>query len=257
VTAAGGDDDTAAVARQLVRRAGGYLRNPIREASVTCTVCTTPVDGLNQCLVCLRAYRATTGLADLVMPLTYGIQGAQSAFLLRQYKDSPDARIRRQQALVINWLLYLAILLHEGCMSNRVGLAIGHRLAVPSVRGRVGVHPFEVLTRQMNATRESPKLVVSQADTGERVVSMDRLTVDPQTDLAGQHVLILDDTWTTGANAQSAALAARRAGAAAVSVMVVGRWLRPDFGRNADFIKTRLGRDYDPSICPVTGAECP
>jgi len=257
VTGAGGDADTAAVARQLVRRAGGYLRNPIRDTGVTCVVCTTPVDGFDRCFVCQSAYGATSGLADLVMPLTYGIAGAQSGFLLRAYKDNPDARVYRQQGLVINWLLYLAILVHEGCIGRRVGLAVGCRLAVPSVRGRVGVHPFEVIARQMNATRESPRLTVSQADTGERVVSVSRFALDPETDLAGQHVLILDDTWTTGANAHSAVLAARRAGAAAVSVMVVGRWLRPDFGHNAQFIKTRLARDYHPWICPVTGAECP
>jgi hypothetical protein len=256
VTAPGGDD-IAATAAQLVRRAGGYLRNPIRESGVTCDVCTTPVDGFDRCFVCQSAYGGTSGLADLVMPLTYGIQGAQSAFMLRQYKDSPDARARRQQGLVINRLLYLVISLHEGCIVRRVGHAVGARLAVPSVRGRIGVHPFEVLTRQMNATRDSPRLVASEANTGERVVSVDRFALEPETDLAGQHVLVLDDTWTTGANAQSAVLAARRAGAAAVSVMVVGRWLRPRFGHNADFIKTRLTRDFDPSICPVTGADCP
>jgi hypothetical protein len=256
VTTAGGDD-TAAVAQQLVRRAGGYLRNPIRETGVTCGVCTTPVDGFDRCFVCQSAYGATPGLADLVMPLTYGIAGTQSGFLLRAYKDSSDARVRQQQGLVINWLLYLAILVHEGCIGRRVGVAVQRRFAVPSVRGRVGVHPFDVITRQMNATRESPRLAVSQSHTGERIVSADRFALAPDTDLAGQHVLIFDDTWTTGANAQSAVLAARRAGAAAVSVMVVGRWLRPDFGHNAQFIKTRLARDYDPWICPVTGAECP
>jgi hypothetical protein len=256
VTAACGDD-TAAVARQLVRRAGGYLRNPIRETGATCAVCTTPVDGFDRCFVCQSAYGVTPGLADLVMPLTYGVAGAQSGFLLRAYKDSCDARVRQQQGVVINWLLYLAILVHEGCIGRRVGLAVGCRLAVASVRGRVGVHPFEVITRQMNATRESPRLTVSQSDTGERGVSADRFTLDPETDLTGQHVLILDDTWTTGANAQSAVLAARRGGATAVTVMVVGRWLRTDFGHNAQFIKMRLTRDYDPWICPVTGGECP
>jgi hypothetical protein len=257
VTAAGGDADTAAVAQQLVRRAGGYLRNPIRETGVTCAVCTTPVEGFDRCFVCQSAYGATSGLADLVMPLTYGIAGAQSGFLLRAYKDNPDARVRQQQGLVINWLLYLAILVHEGCIGRRVGLAVARRLAVPSVRGRVGVHPFEVITRQMNATRESPRLAVSQVETGERVVSVDKFALDPETDLTGQHVLILDDTWTTGANAHSAVLAARRAGAAAVSLMVVGRWLRPEFSHNAQFIKTRLARDYDPWTCPVTGGQCP
>ena len=48
-----------------------------------------------------------------------------------------------------------------------------------------------------------------------------------------------------------------RAGAAAVSVMVVGRWLNPNRRGTADFIATRLQRDYDPDICPVTGDECP
>jgi len=256
VTAAAGDD-TAAIARQLVGRAGGYLRNPIREARVTCRVCTTPVDGFDRCFVCQSAYGATSGLADLVMPLTYGVGGAQSGFLLRAYKDNPDARVRRQQGLVINWLLYLAILVHEECIGRRVGRAVDRRLSVPSGRGRGGVHPFEVITRQMNATRDSPRLVASQPDTGERVVSADRFTLASGAELAGKHVLILDDTWTTGANAQSAVLAARRAGAAAVSVMVLGRWLRPEFGHNAQFIKTRLARDYDPWICPVTGADCP
>jgi len=75
--------------------------------------------------------------------------------------------------------------------------------------------------------------------------------------LSSQHVLILDDVWTTGSTAQSAALAVRRAGAAAVSVMVVGRWLNPDRRGTADFIATRLQCDFDPDICPVTGGECP
>ncbi|MDT5409383.1 MAG: hypothetical protein QOG14_1603 [Mycobacterium sp.] len=46
--------------------------------------------------------------------------------------------------------------------------------------------------------RESPRLTVSQANTGEHIVSVSRLALNPETDLAGQHALILDDTWTTG-----------------------------------------------------------
>jgi adenine/guanine phosphoribosyltransferase-like PRPP-binding protein len=85
----------------------------------------------------------------------------------------------------------------------------------------------------------------------------DKFVLQPAARLDGQHVLILDDVWTTGSNAQSAALAVRRAGAAAVSVLVVGRWLSPDRRGMADFIATRLHRDYDPDICPVTGGDCP
>jgi hypothetical protein len=257
VTSDGGGVDTAAIARQIVRRAGGYLRNPIREAGVTCEVCATPVDGFARCFVCQRAYAAAPDLADVVVPLTYGIQRAQSGFLLRHFKDGADARVRRAQEVIINRLLYLAIMLHEGCLGRRVGIPVSRRLVVPSARGRVGVHPFEAITRRMSATFDSPKLVAAQSVTASREVCADRFVLDDDADLNGRHVLILDDTWTTGANAQSAVLTARTAGAAAVSVMVVGRWLRADFGQNAEFIQTRLVGDYDPYWCPVTGGKCP
>ena len=73
----------------------------------------------------------------------------------------------------------------------------------------------------------------------------------------GKHVLVIDDVWTTGCNAQSAALMLRRAGAAAVTVMVVGRWLNPCYGANAEFIGVRLKQNFDVRVCPVTGNQCP
>ena len=39
-----GENDAQFLAAALVSRAGGYLRNPIRQPYVTCAVCTTPVD---------------------------------------------------------------------------------------------------------------------------------------------------------------------------------------------------------------------
>lgn len=43
----------------------------------------------------------------------------------------------------------------------------------------------------------------------------------PPVPLTGHHILVLDDTWTTGSRAQSAALTLRAAGAAHISVIVV------------------------------------
>jgi adenine/guanine phosphoribosyltransferase-like PRPP-binding protein len=71
------------------------------------------------------------------------------------------------------------------------------------------------------------------------------------------HVLLIDDTWATGGHAQSAVLALRKAGAAQVSVLVVARWLKEDYGDNKRFIAELANRDYDPSICPWTGGQCP
>jgi hypothetical protein len=44
----------------------------------------------------------------------------------------------------------------------------------------------------------------------------------------GRHVLVLDDTYVSGARAQSAAGALRLAGAASVRIVAAGRVLRPD-----------------------------
>jgi len=49
-------------------------------------------------------------------------------------------------------------------------------------------------------------------------------------ELAGASVLLIDDTWVSGSSAQSAAAALRRAGAAHVACVVIGRWLTPSFG---------------------------
>jgi hypothetical protein len=67
----------------------------------------------------------------------------------------------------------------------------------------------------------------------------------------------MDDTWTSGGHAQSAVLALRKAHAAYVSVLVVARWVKEDFGDNAKFLRSLSDRDYDPDICPWTGGACP
>lgn len=65
---------------------------------------------------------------------------------------------------------------------------------------------------------------------GGLAVRPDKFELRPAGAVEGRHVLVLDDVWTTGSNTQSAALTLRHAGAAAVSVMVVGRWLNPRYG---------------------------
>ena len=52
-------------------------------------------------------------------------------------------------------------------------------------------------------------------------------------DLHGSDVLLVDDTWTTGANVQSAALSLKAAGAGAIGVVVIGRHVHEDYRDNA------------------------
>ena len=72
----------------------------------------------------------------------------------------------------------------------------------------------------------------------------------------GSHVLIIDDTWASGAHAQSMALAARATGAARVSVLIVARWIKPTFAENKRFVTEHLTKLYNPRICPWNSSVC-
>ena len=72
-----------------------------------------------------------------------------------------------------------------------------------------------------------------------------------------RHVLMIDDVWTTGSNAQSAALALRPSRSRVVSVLVIGRWLSLSSPLTHPFLRARLDTPYDPHVCPVTGGCCP
>jgi hypothetical protein len=69
-------------------------------------------------------------------------------------------------------------------------------------------------------------------------------------------VLLLDDTWTSGGTAQSAAVALNRAGARSVAVVVAGRHLPANTG--GAVVPGTAGRARGiirgvPGACPGTG----
>ena len=55
---------------------------------------------------------------------------------------------------------------------------------------------------------------------------------EPTGSSAGHAVLLIDDTWTTGASAESAAAALRRAGAGPIAAVVIGRYLNREWPEN-------------------------
>lgn len=73
--------------------------------------------------------------------------------------------------------------------------------------------------------------------------------------VAGQHVLVVEDTWVSGGKAQSAALALKAAGAARVTILSVTRWLRYDWPDHRALIET-LTEPCDARRRPVTGTSC-
>jgi hypothetical protein len=195
-------------------------------------------------------------LADLVVPICYGIRGAQSGHLMWMYKH-PTAPVRRNRTLLA-MLLVAALAVHERCIEHRLDRAIGAWATVPSTCGRDGEHPLHRLAR--TARLSYPEIGLStdsRADADQRATRVDRFVVHDQDTARGRHVLLVDDTWATGARSQSAALALKHAGADMVTTLVLARWLNPyDHAPTAEFVHSRLVRDYDPLVCPVSGGSC-
>jgi hypothetical protein len=230
-----------------------FLRNVVREPTRTCLVCATPVGGYPLCWRC-RDHQSFSGLADVVVPLAYAIDGTESAAVVRNYKNHPLRMERERCGSIIRALLRLGMLLHERCIGAVVGQPVSARVVIPSLTNRLGAHPMMSIAESLGLIGDVA-LKPSLDARCDRVVDSEKFTIDGA--VKGRHMLVIDDVWTTGSNAQSAALALRRAGAAAVSVMLIARWLNPRHPLSPRLIREQLTEDYNPLVCPVTGHCCP
>lgn len=233
----------------LVAIGGGYLRNPLRSVYVTCADCATPVAGYRLCYSCNNHSRP--GLADATAFLTYAVAGQESGYLMRGYKARPPVA---EHEMVVG-LLRLALEAHTGCAGILGSLNVTHWATVPSLPPKPYEHPLRRLVINKARGTEAP-LVAAAAIQQPRAVHADHFACNVPLPRRS-HVLLIDDTWTTGGHAQSAVLALRKAGATRVSVLVVARWLKEDYGDNKQFIADMRTRDFDARICPWTGGSCP
>jgi hypothetical protein len=145
--------------------------------------------------------------------------------------------------------LMLAFLTDHGpCVWQRAGMPPPDRLAVvPTGAGRPGPHP---LLRLVWPYLRLPgcSLVLRPGRQG-RDLDLDRFQVLARP--AGASVLLLDDTWVSGASAQSAAAALKLAGARHVAVIVLGRHVNPDDAASAPLLAGLAAARYNPSACAV------
>jgi len=93
-------------------------------------------------------------------------------------------------------------------------------------------------------------LTRSDAAVDDRTISAEKYRA--ACTLSGEPVLLVDDTWTTGANAQSAAATLRDAGAGSIALVVIGRHIRRDWEDNDQRLRG-LPRPFDWEDCAWHG----
>ena len=149
----------------------------------------------------------------------------------------------------------LGLTVHLDCPKRLAGTSVTCWAIVPSLPAKPGEHPLRTLIAPMMQMPEAALTAASTAG-NPRTVNPHHYTAATPIPHGG-HVLLIDDTWTSGGHAQSAVLALRAAGAAQVSVLAIARWIDAGYGDNQRFIRDELHLDYDPSRCPWTGTDCP
>jgi hypothetical protein len=233
------------------QRAAAGLWSPLPPGDGCCPVCRGPAQpGYQRCYQCaMHQAEAPGDLADLVVPVSYAPKGgAHYARLCRYKADGPDAVAAR---VVLRALLLTFLREHGPCLWRRSGGPAPARLAVvPSGQGRPGPHPLAGLLVPLLALAPAP-LVVRPGQPLGRSLNPDRFRASPS--VAGQSVLLVDDTWVSGSSAQSAVVALRRAGARTVAVVVLGRHVDPADPRSAGLLTRMAAAGYDRSACAVHG----
>lgn len=193
---------------------------------------------------------------DAMVPVAYSVAHEQLHHDLVRYKRCADPWVEMaaaRLALILGRFLQA----HEACVAAAAGTsAFDVVTTVPSGQiGRDAYHPLRRIVGEMiapTAQRHERLLHRSGAPAKPRVFDSTRFQAVRR--LAGANVLLIDDTWTTGASAQSAAAALKAAGAARVGAVVIGRHLNREWFENDERLR-RIAQPLRGSVCALCAAE--
>lgn len=144
------------------------------------------------------------------------------------------------------------------CLEQAIGMPASSVTAVPSGKNRAN-HPLpdiaQLLTKPLaglpGIPAASARFVGKQRQGRAKQVNPNDFVFDQP--LQG-HVVIVEDTWVTGSNAQGLAVKARKQGAEKVSIVVLARMLDYGFPATRKMVDAWQEDDrFDPFICPIYG----
>ena len=212
----------------------GIYTPPPRGEGV-CDVCHgIPNPGYPRCWSCEQSIGSVSRPLTVVVPISWYRTSEQLWSALRGYKDSPDADAREKYGLRVAATLHRFMRDHGAHVEVAAGRSWDVVTSVPSTGSRQGAHPFERVIKLGRVLKNSyrPLLEINDASLVTRVYGNDHaFKVLDRADVVGMRVLLLDDTFTSGATCQSAASTLALAGADVVAGVVVGRVISTDDAR--------------------------
>jgi hypothetical protein len=213
-----------------------------RHGPGVCARCFNLIDGYDLCYACAQH----EAVLDAMAPISYSVGNEQLHHALASYKRlTGDAatRLGVQLAAVLWRYLYV----HERCIARAAGTeGFAMVTTVPSGEtARDETHPLRRIVGELvGATRHRHEQLVRRSDAAVAPRTFDAGKYVATRRLAGEAVLLIDDTWTTGASAQSAAATLKAAGAGRVAAVVIGRHVSRHWHTN-DARLRRLGFEWE------------
>jgi len=235
-------------AEELSEPYGEFLLAP-RPGPDVCELCLDFTQGDRRCQSCSHSANSLSAF----VAVSYSVGGEQLHHGLLGYKRlrGNEARDLERELGAVLWR-FLSV--HEACVAKSAGVE-GFEIVttVPSGdRDRDLDHPMRGIVGELvGPTHDRYKLLLtrSEADVSPRTLEADKFKSLRALD--GESVLLIDDTWTTGASARSAAAALRSAGAGAVAALVIGRHVNREWGDNDRRLRTLEQEPFDWERCAL------
>lgn len=168
--------------------------------------------------------------------MAIAVKGEPLAALLWRYKAGPATQ-RAQCAAALADLLAGWLAAHRRCLhgADRTVVIVPARSSGPALHRVVraaGLAPVPLLSWQPPAPRppEGPTARSRAALRARRLAGQQETGGD-------RPVLLIDDTWTTGATASAAGAALKAAGATRVVALVLGRHVGPGYEGALDYLR--------------------
>jgi predicted amidophosphoribosyltransferase len=205
------------------------LLGPPRGPNV-CRTCFNFTAGFDRCYAC--AYGQA--VLDAMAPISYSVAREQLHHALASYKRL-DGEVARTLGAILAAILWRFLAEHEQCIANAAGTAHFDLVTtVPSSdRARARTHALcHIAGELVGPIRNRHRRLLNRSDNDVPARTFSAAKFEVTTNLDGRSVLLIDDTWTTGSSAQSAAAALKLAGAGPIAAVVIGRHLNREWHQN-------------------------
>lgn len=197
---------------------------PTVRPNEVCTICRGPVDGWRRCYACKELDDAVPfPLAGHVVPMTVALKPSAWYSRLYTYKGTEP-----HHRSVLGALSYAFIRSHRARIAQILGGAPDAVTVVPSKkRVPTAAQPLWGVLSSVNPPLAGAGMLLRhvQGCQGGRQQYRPDCFVCVE-NVAGRRIILLEDTWVTGATAVSAAGALYAAGAEAVIVLPIARMVR-------------------------------